>query len=99
MTTAKVTSRQSLFDVAVQHCGTWEAALDLALLAGISLTDDLTVGDTLTLTEPADTQTVQTFAVNRYEPATACTNTDILTILDQQEGIDFWGIEFDFVVS
>lgn len=35
-----VTSRQSLFDIALQHCGNMEAAFDIAQANGISLTDD-----------------------------------------------------------
>lgn len=99
MNTATVTSRQSLFDIAVQHCGSCEAALELAFANAISLTDDLTTGEELIIDEPTDAATVQTFAVNQYQPATAVTNSEILTVLDQGEGIEFWGIEFDFIVQ
>ncbi|MBQ7210510.1 MAG: hypothetical protein IJS05_06420 [Paludibacteraceae bacterium] len=99
MTTATVTSHQSLFDVAVEHCGTMEDAMLLAFLNGRSLTDDLTNGEQLTTDEPSDAATVQTFAVNRYKPASAITHAQILDILQQEEGIEFWGIEFDFIVQ
>ncbi|MBR1922128.1 MAG: hypothetical protein IJ838_00040 [Paludibacteraceae bacterium] len=99
MTTATVTSHQSLFDVAVEHCGTMEDAMLIAFLNGRSLTDDLVNGEELTIGEPSDTATVQTFAVNRYKPASAITQDQILEVLGQDEGIEFWGIEFDFIVS
>lgn len=99
MTTATVTTRQSLFDVAMQHCGTMEAAFDLAMLNELSLSDDLSSGSQIALVEPQDSRAVQTFAVNRQRPATAVTQSEILDILDQGEGIEFWGIEFDFEVS
>ncbi len=99
MNTAKVTSRQSLFDVAVQHCGSMEAAFELALLNDISMSSDLETGMTMTLPIVADNSTVTTFTVNRYMPASGCTQAEILAILDQSEGIEFWGIEYDFIVS
>lgn len=98
MNTAKVTSRQSLFDVAVQHCGTMEAAFELALLNDVSMSADLLVGEAVILPTPADSSTVTTFTVNRYMPATGCTQAEILAILNQSEGIEFWGIEYDFIV-
>lgn len=40
---------QTLADVAVQECGTWEAALDIALKNGVSLTDSQAAGTRLRL--------------------------------------------------
>ena len=99
MTTATVLNRQSLFDVAVQHCGTMEAAFELAMLNGVALTDDLTPGTELSLTEPDDKSIVQTFDVNRYIPATGFTQSEIMGVMGLDEGIEFWGIEFDFIVQ
>lgn len=42
---------QTLADVAVQECGTWEAALDIALKNGLSLTDSVAAGTKLGLPE------------------------------------------------
>ena len=94
-----VTSRQSLFDIALQHCGIMEAAFDIAQANGISLTDDLTTGQTLTLPEPTDTSMVQHYTTNNIQPATAITNSEINDLLAIGEGIGFWAIEYDFVVS
>lgn len=42
---------QTLADIAVQEHGTWEAALDMAMENGVSLTDTLEAGRTLRLPE------------------------------------------------
>lgn len=34
-----IKSGQSLLDMAVEHYGAWEAAIDIALASGVSLTD------------------------------------------------------------
>lgn len=99
MNTVTVTSHQSLFDVAVQHCGSADAAFEMAVLNGVSLTDDPQNGDTLTIPDPADESVVQAFAVGRLMPATGCTQDEILDVIGQGEGIEFWGIEYDFIVS
>lgn len=99
MITATVTSRQSLFDIAIQHCGNMETAFDIALLNGIGLTDDLQTSEELELVPPADNGIVQTFTVNHYKPATGITTTEILDILGQDEGIEFWTIETDFIIG
>ncbi len=40
---------QTLADVAVQECGTWEAAVEIALENGVSLTEDVAAGTSLQL--------------------------------------------------
>lgn len=99
MNTAKVTQRQSIFDVAVQHCGSFEAAFDIAALNNIGLTDDLAAGNSLALPEPTDSAAVRTLAVNRQLPATGCTQEEILDVTGQGEGIEFWIVESDFIVQ
>ncbi|WP_036163388.1 hypothetical protein [Marinilabilia salmonicolor] len=47
----KIVEGQSLFDIAIQKLGSAEAALELAVLNGLSLTDELTTGETLQLQE------------------------------------------------
>lgn len=94
-----VNTCQSLFDLAVQHTGSAQAALEWAMLNGISLTEDLKVGQQLTPPDVADQQVVLTFQVGKLIPASSITQSQILEVLDQQEGIDFWGIEYDFIVQ
>ncbi len=94
-----VKSRQNLFDIALQQCGSMEAAYDIATLNNLSLTDDLSIGTELTLPTATDTKTPQHYTANFIVPATAITRDEINTILDTLEGIEFWGIEYDFEVQ
>lgn len=98
-----VQSRQNLLDIALQQCGTMEAAYEMADLNGMNLTDDLPVGSALTLPAAdlfANTSKIlQHYIANRIVPATAINQQNINTILDGGEGIEFWGIEYDFVVQ
>lgn len=95
----EIHSRQSIFDVALQHCGNLESAFGIAELNGLSLTDDLEVGASMTMPEADNKQVVQHYAVNTVEPATAITQDEINAILATGEGIEFWGIEYDFIVQ
>lgn len=97
---ATITERQSLLDVALQHSGSLEAALEIAMLNEASLTDDLMAGQQVLLPENADNSEVAAYySVNDLHPASAISQAQILEILEQGEGIEFWGIEFDFIVS
>ena len=89
-----VLDRQSIFDIAVQQCGSEEAAFEIALLNNKSVVDDLKIGEELTL--PAQTQkiTAEHFANNRLTPATALGMEEA-----GFEGINYMGIEYDFIVS
>lgn len=95
----EIHSRQSIFDVALQHCGNLESAFSIAELNGLSLTDDLEVGASMAMPEADNKQVVQYYAVNTMEPATAITQDEINAILATGEGIEFWGIEYDFIVQ
>lgn len=95
----EIHSRQSIFDVALQHCGNLESAFSIAELNGLSLTDDLEVGASMAMPEADNKQVVQYYATNKIEPATAITQDEINAILATGEGIEFWGIEYDFIVQ
>lgn len=94
-----VTSRQSVLDIALQHCGSLEAAFDIAQSNGISLTDDLTTGQSMSVPDATDAEMAQHYGVNNICPATAITQDEINAILATGEGIEFWGIEYDFIVQ
>lgn len=96
--TFKVLNNQSLFDIAIQTLGSAEAAFDIALANNISITDDLEVGQTLQIpqavTDYVRKQTVNYYKINDIKPATAIDST-----MAVPEGIEFWAIEYDFVIS
>lgn len=91
---------QSLFDIAIQALGDISGVFDLAEKADVSVTDELKVGQVFEIPSQArDKQIVDYYAAHRITPATAIATAtpdddDILP-----EGIGFWGIEYDFVVS
>lgn len=91
-------NRQSMLDIAMVHSGTTEAAWDIAQANGLSLTDDLKLEPML---KPAITnqRIVTNFLTLRHSPATGITNAEIHQQLGAGEGIEFWAIEYDFVVS
>ncbi|WP_282333238.1 hypothetical protein [Pinibacter soli] len=92
MGTVKAMAGQTLIDLAIQASGSLEALFDIALLNGISITDELTIGQIYKLTEVVDDSVVN----NLYplKPASA-----LFDISDQSEGIDYWAIEKDFIVN
>jgi len=92
-------NRQSLLDVSVHRLGSEEALFDLCERNGLSITDELQAGEPLTMPEQADKKTAELFDRNGYKPATAITTEEINTITGDGEGIEFWFIEYDFVVS
>ena len=61
--------RQTLFDIAVQHCGDAQAAFDIADMNDISLTDS----ETMVLEIPAvyNRRVVDYYHTNDIKPATA----------------------------
>jgi hypothetical protein len=87
-----------MLDIAMEHSGTTEAAWDIAQANGLSLTDDLKLEPML---KPAITnqRIVTNFLTLRHSPATGITNAEINQQLGAGEGIEFWAIEYDFVVS
>lgn len=91
-------SRQSLLDIAVQECGTFEAAWELAERNGLALTDELTPGSVIDYLpeQIAAPQVVDRLAARRIRPATATTAGDAATA--PWGGIGFMGIEIDFAV-
>lgn len=91
-----VKDQQNLLDVAIELYGGIEAAFDLALLNSINVTDDV-VGMLLSdRAKTVDPSVVKTYQRNQIKPATAyIDNIEGGTM----EGIGYWAIEMDFVVS
>lgn len=92
-------NRQSLPDMAIQECGTFEAAFALAERNGLALTDNLTAGQELEIPPEQVTkkQVVVTLESQSVKPATAITAQD--EKLAPYGGIGFMGIGIDFIVS
>lgn len=85
--------------MAVQECGSFEAAFALCERNGIALTDDLAVGRELKIV-PEDIgrkRIVAALAAQDVKPATAISAEDAALV--PWGGIGFMGIEIDFIVS
>ena len=95
----KVLAGQCLFDIAMQQLGSIEPVFALAGLNGNSITDDLLAGSKVNYSlTPYSQKVLKIYQDNQYKPASG------LTVPGQPkpimlEGIDYWGIEYDFVVQ
>lgn len=93
----QVLHNQSLFDVAVQHSGRPEAAFDIAVKNGISITELLMSGEMLNGANILDADIVSYFSGKRIQPATASTASMVQDV--ESGGISIWAINNDFKVS
>lgn len=94
---ASVLEGQSLFDITIQACGSIEAAFSTASLNSLTITDILIVGSELAVPDPLNKSVSEYYRLKRLRPATDVTigNLDAL----RNEGIDFWAVEVDFIVT
>ena len=94
-----IMSGQTLLDLAMQELGSVEGAFELALLNSLAITDELSEGNTLKYPTIATDRIVRkAFQDNNWKPSSA------KTMAGQQlpqtlEGIGYWAIEVDFIVS
>lgn len=96
-TEAIVKQGQTLFDVAIQHCGDAIAVLELARINGYTPEADVKPGTWLKLPAVIEPSIVSFFLENYY-PATGklIKNTQPE---ERPKGIGYWIIEKDFIVS
>lgn len=90
---------QNLLDIALQSTGNADTALDIALANGLCLSDDLTVGQPIDI---ADTLAVNENVRNTYRTQTIYPATGITAANTADapfEGIEFWAVEYDFIIN
>ena len=75
MKTVTVLPRQTLWDIAVEHCGSADAAPDIARLNGITPTKRLHAGQRIVVPEPLNRTNTRLYAEHLTVPAT-CTSAD-----------------------
>lgn len=92
-----VLDNQSLFDIAIQECGGIEAMFSIAELNELAITDALTPGREMLVPEFMNKQIANYYRLKNLKPATGIS----VETLDElrEEGIGYWAIEVDFVVS
>lgn len=89
--------KQTLLDLALQTGGTAESAMELALINNRSLSDELEAGDEITLPDtPQNRRMVKYYDINGILPATGL-KPEFSGIVNG--GINYMGIEIDFIVS
>ena len=87
--------RQTLLDIALQQYGNAEAAMDLAIANDKSISQDISAGESITLPETLQNRRmVKYYDINSIMPATAISPSTIVN-----GGINYLGIEIDFIVS
>lgn len=91
MSKAIVQAGQTITDIALQYLGAEQAVYALAQLNALDVTEILVPGQELVLPAVQDKRTRRVFEDGGYVPAT---KTDTLS-----EGIDYMGIEVDFIVE
>jgi hypothetical protein len=89
----KVMSGQSLLDVAIQESGAVEAAFDMALLNGISITGALVAGAVLLGAGVAGKLVADYYRAKRLKPATYTDREVLLT------GIGYMVVEDNFIIA
>jgi hypothetical protein len=92
----KVLNGQSLFDIAIQAAGSIEAVFDIALANGISITDELQPGTVLVIPAVLNRRIADYYRVNDIHPATEISANDATLLHD---GVEFWFLEYDFIIS
>lgn len=90
--------KQSLLDVAIQQCGAATAAFELAVLNGLSVSNELAPGQLVNSDTVADASVADYYRNRNLKPATALTDAD-KDVINMPEGISYWGINVDFVVQ
>lgn len=91
--TQTVRERQVLLDTAIQECGSIEAVFALALLNGLSITDDLIVGSVLESPGIWNKEVQNYYTINALHPASGDQG------LQLPGGIGNWAIQYEFIVS
>lgn len=94
----QVIIEQSLLDIAIQQCGDATAVFDLAVLNGLSITEDLHTGQLIVSDAVLDADVARYYSERNIKPTTGFSDEDkILT--EKNEGIGYWAIGVDFIVQ
>lgn len=95
----KVYQGQNFIDKVLENTGSSENAFEMALLNGVSLTDDVAIGQELQLSSVTRKGMVRIFNRNN-RPASALRNappTDLYPD-DENDGIGYMAIENNFII-
>jgi|26BtaG_2_1085354.scaffolds.fasta_scaffold01419_10 hypothetical protein len=94
-----VLNNQSVFDIAIQYCGSALASFEIAKLNQLQVTAELKPGQTLNIPNWKEGKDVANYFENRkHQPATAW-DLESSVIQPQPEGISYWAIGIDFKIT
>ncbi len=88
---------QAWIDMCLQEIGSEDSLFEMADLNDVSITDDIAPGTAILSTTAARKEIVR--VLQRVKPASRTRPENDSDTGEIQEGVEFWGIEFDFVVS
>ena len=94
MATAVLQKHQTLMDIALQECGSTDALFALAALNNLEPTQDVAPGTLLLLPAVLDEKKVKYLKDGGYKVVTGP-----LLINERYEGLDYWAIELDFIIT
>lgn len=89
--------RQSVIDIAIQTSGGVDAAFALAAKNDISISEVITPGMELETVEVVDKMVLSRYEARKVRPATEISPEDMELV--PYGGINFMGIEIDFIVK
>lgn len=92
--TATALAGQSLWDMALQHCGSADAAFAIARMNNVNLTDSPTPGTVLALPAVTNKKVVKYYADNGIMPASGASTSSATG-----DGIGYWVIGANFEVQ
>lgn len=91
-----VISGQTLHDLVIQECGRTEMLFPTAEVNDLSISEPLKPGAAITIPENEENAVSQFYATRALKPANGWNETEQDAAL---EGIGYWVIEADFIVS
>lgn len=95
--TDKALQGQSFIDLTIQETGSIESLVAMAVLNNRSISTELNIGQILSKSEVRNQRVVNFMAPENKKPATEVVFNEF--IKEKQEGISFWAIGVDFIVS
>lgn len=90
---------QSFFDLATIYCGSPELAYEFAEMNERAVTDEPEAGAKLKKPAVSNTKIASYYLSKALQPATASIYTSGGGELPADEGIGYWAIEIDFIIS
>lgn len=90
-----IQKHQTIIDLALLNSGSLEAFFEIALLNGLELTQEVNPGTNLLMPEIVERRPVNYYQERGHIPITGVIDNEELA----GEGLEFWAIENDFIIT